>query len=146
MPKGICSICASPILREVNDALAKGERLRELAARSGHSRASLSRHSRKCISRAGIAQHGNMSAALAAGARIILCYPADYPAATTGDLTYGISGSSRTLSESELLPTDIIVQIDREPPLPATAVIEPEQSKSEAAPIAAEIPADSTSN
>jgi hypothetical protein len=95
MPKGTCSICASPVLREVNEALAKGERLRDLAARSGHSRASLSRHSRKCISRNKLAQHSTvLSDYLSGRANLVVLYPGD--------------------DQSAVREQDIIVQIEYE--------------------------------
>jgi hypothetical protein len=57
MAKGICSICSSHVCAEINQALLKKEPLRELAKRSGFSRAALSRHGRNCIARDTIAFH-----------------------------------------------------------------------------------------
>jgi hypothetical protein len=54
-----CSICSAPpdVLTAVNEALAKREKLRPLATRSGFSRAALSRHNRKCRGRRTIEAH-----------------------------------------------------------------------------------------
>lgn len=51
----LCSVCASPVLAEINAALDKREGLRTLAARTGISKATLSRHNRKCRDRHAIA-------------------------------------------------------------------------------------------
>jgi hypothetical protein len=55
--KGDCSICAAPpeVVRAINAALSKKEKLRDLAARSGFSKSALVRHSNKCIVRDSIA-------------------------------------------------------------------------------------------
>jgi hypothetical protein len=55
--KGTCSVCASPIVAEINSALRAGEKLRDLEKRSGVSRASLSRHHRRCVSRDVMEKH-----------------------------------------------------------------------------------------
>ncbi len=52
-----CGICESPIRAEIETALDQKEPLRSIAARSGHSRASLSRHNRKCRGRQAIAEY-----------------------------------------------------------------------------------------
>jgi hypothetical protein len=54
-----CSICSAPInvLRAVNDALAKREKLRSIAARSGFSKSSIHRHSQRCVPRQVLASH-----------------------------------------------------------------------------------------
>src|SRR6266404_348542 len=53
----VCSICTSPIRPELEAALDKREPLRSIAARSGYSRASLSRHNRRCRGRQAIAEY-----------------------------------------------------------------------------------------
>jgi hypothetical protein len=60
MPRGTCSICNSGVVQEINAALAKREKLRPLAAKSGFSRAALSRHGRNCIQREAIAKHHSL--------------------------------------------------------------------------------------
>ena len=52
-----CSICSSPVRAEIEAALDKKEPLRAISARSAFSRASLSRHNRKCRGRQIIAEH-----------------------------------------------------------------------------------------
>jgi hypothetical protein len=48
-----CSICSAPVqvLNAVNDALAKHEKLRDIAARSGFSKSAIGRHKLKCCPR-----------------------------------------------------------------------------------------------
>jgi hypothetical protein len=53
----LCSVCESPILAEINAALDKGENLRSIAARSGISKATLSRHNRRCRDRYAVADY-----------------------------------------------------------------------------------------
>jgi hypothetical protein len=50
MARGECSICAAPanVRQAIDDSLDKGDKLRPLATRSGLSRATLSRHNRRC--------------------------------------------------------------------------------------------------
>ena len=59
MARGSCSICSSPndVAQAIDAALTKKEPLRLLAARSGFSRAALSRHSRRCRVRMTIENH-----------------------------------------------------------------------------------------
>jgi hypothetical protein len=57
-----CSICSSLVIQEINAALLRKERLRDLEKRSGFSRAALSRHSRNCIARDSIAEHKSKKA------------------------------------------------------------------------------------
>jgi hypothetical protein len=52
-----CTICSSPIVAQINAALDAGEKLRPLAEKSGFSKASLSRHNRRCRYKVAIAQH-----------------------------------------------------------------------------------------
>jgi hypothetical protein len=52
-----CTVCSSAILAEINAALDKRESLRALAARSGISRATLSRHNRRCRGRDAVADY-----------------------------------------------------------------------------------------
>jgi hypothetical protein len=53
----LCSVCSSAILAEIDEALDRKESLRALAARSGISKATLSRHNRKCRDRRAIADY-----------------------------------------------------------------------------------------
>ena len=46
-----CSACVSPIRDEIDAALGRHERLRDIEARVHISRSSLSRHSRKCVAK-----------------------------------------------------------------------------------------------
>ena len=62
-----CSICSSPVVNDINDALAKSEPLRSIAKRSGFSRAGLSRHSRKCVGRLRVEKFSNIAADLMSG-------------------------------------------------------------------------------
>jgi DNA-binding transcriptional ArsR family regulator len=57
----VCRTCSSPIRAEIDAALDRGEHLRDIAARSGISRASLSRHNRKCRARRRVAEYKNAS-------------------------------------------------------------------------------------
>jgi hypothetical protein len=57
----VCKTCTSPILREIDEALDKGEPLRDIATRSGISRAALSRHNRKCRARRRVQEYKNAS-------------------------------------------------------------------------------------
>jgi hypothetical protein len=52
-----CTVCSSPVLEQINTALDKGEKLRSIAARSGISRATLSRHNRRCRDRHAVADY-----------------------------------------------------------------------------------------
>ncbi len=58
-PYQTCSICKAPpeVLAAVNEALRKREKFRDLAARTVFSRATLHRHSKKCLQRAALAEH-----------------------------------------------------------------------------------------
>ena len=64
----LCSVCESAVRAEIDAALDKKEKLRTLAARSGISRATLSRHNRRCRGRDAVADYkskrGNSDGAL----------------------------------------------------------------------------------
>lgn len=54
-----CSICSAgaEVANEINTALAKGERLIDIAARSAFTKSSISRHARSCVGRKLLEEH-----------------------------------------------------------------------------------------
>ena len=52
-----CSICSSGLAAEVNDAIRRREKLRDIEARTAFSRSALSRHSNRCLPRESLRQH-----------------------------------------------------------------------------------------
>jgi len=107
-----CSICSAPpeVLAAVNEALRKREKFRDLAERTGFSRASLHRHSKRCVPRDTLAQYKARTAVIPSG-RTIVAWPArpDQPA------HYTLLFSEYVLHESDLLDSDTIFRVSYAP-------------------------------
>jgi hypothetical protein len=108
-----CSVCNSPILREINDALAKNEPLRSIAKRSGFSRAGLSRHARRCIGRQRVELHGSMLGDLANGAKLVVVYPNE---------------RGEYIDPPGTTEFDIALEVHYDPPLPPKPIQKPAET------------------
>jgi hypothetical protein len=82
-PYQTCTVCKAPpeVLEAINAAIRKREKFRDLAARTAFSRATLHRHSQKCLQRAALAEHKARIVNAQSG-RMIVQWP-------TGALSYG---------------------------------------------------------
>lgn len=106
-----CSICSAPsvVQAAIDEALSKKENLRDLARRSGFSRAGLSRHNRKCLRAAALADFARMR--LNASGKIHVYFPPQaVPAAAQNDW---------------------IVEVTYDPPKEKTAAPEPNKTAQE---------------
>ena len=87
-----CSICSAPVevVRAINSALAKREKMRDIAARSGFSKSAIHRHSQRCVPREIISAHKSARFDARTG-RVFVSWPDDpsCPADTRGKLLPG---------------------------------------------------------
>ena len=76
--RGACSICAAPpeVLKAVNEALGKKEKLRNVAKRSGFSKSTLGRHRLNCLPREIIASNRSKRFNSASG-QVFVSWPDD---------------------------------------------------------------------
>jgi len=128
-----CSICSSrpDVVAAVNEALRNRTKLRDLAVQSGFSRASLSRHSQKCLLRSALAGNRQRKVVLR-DRRIIVVLPRH---ALTGDreklllrTEYDLGGrqicnlkpgQEIEISPVDLRESDILIEVEFEQcPLP----------------------------
>ncbi len=130
MAKGECSICGAgeAAKKAAEEAIGKKEPYRDIEKRSGFSRAALSRHKRKCMPRAVLAEtkFWRRSGQPAAN-RVIVFWP---------DHRLVVHNSGKSISIDDLVENDIVVIVEYAP-APKPAEPAPENS---AAPVVQNTP------
>lgn len=116
-----CSICSAPdnVRTAINQALADREPLRSIAKRSAFSRAALSRHSRKCVSRETVKKHRDL-ALNQSTARLVIAWP-EMPLLgirANFSLPADESNACREIDEAEIRADDVLIAVQFEPPKP----------------------------